>query len=262
MPLDQQQRPFIDFVRSLRARDVTTYLSIGHKLGAAATPEIRELLGDDVFASNTWLNADHYNDALHAAEALAADAWGADHTFYLVDGSSSGNHALFLAALRPGDEVIVSRDLHWSMLVALIMTGAVPRYVAPRLHPELDIAFGIAAEDVAAALTSYPAAKLVAIVSPSFCGVASDLEAIAAVAHARDVPLYVDEAWGAHFHFHPDLPASAMASGADAAVASVHKLLPALSQGSVLHVRGSRLDLHRINQTVHMTQTTSPLLPI
>lgn len=260
--LDQYDRPFVDYVRSLRAREMASYVAVGHKLGAAASPEIIELLGPDLFASNIWLTGSAHHAPLRAAEALAADAWGADHSFYLVDGSSSGNHALFLAALRPGDDVIVSRDLHWSMLVALIMTGAHPHYVAPRVHTELDISLGIAPEDIEAALREHPNTKLVAVVSPSYCGVASDLRQITNIAHARDVPVYVDEAWGAHCHFHPDLPASAMASGADAAVSSVHKLLPALSQGSVLHMAGSRLDAHRVTQAVHMTQTTTPLFPI
>lgn len=258
--LNQHEQPFVEHVRSLRGMSI--YHANGHKLGAAASPEIVELLGEDMFASSTWQNASAYQTALQPAEALAADAWGADRSFYLVDGSSSGNHALFLATLRPGDDVIISRDLHWSMLVALIMTGAHPHYVVPRMHPELDISLGIVPKDVENALEAHPDAKLVAIVSPSFCGVASDLKRIADIAHARNVPVYIDEAWGAHFHFHPDLPASAMASGADAAVSSVHKLLAALSQGSVLHMQETRLDPHRVAQAVHMAQTTTPLLPI
>jgi arginine/lysine/ornithine decarboxylase len=259
--LDHRRMPMVEHIRDLRARSVVPYLSIGHRQGAAALPEILELLGDDLFASNTWLNATAYDDALRASERLAADAWGADRSFYLVDGSSSGNHALMLATLGPRDKVVISRDLHWSMLVALILTGAQPVYVAPRLDPARDIGRGIEPADVVDALDRHPDTALVALVSPSFCGVASDLRAIATAAHDRNVPVYVDEAWGPHFHFHPDLPASAMTSGADAAVASVHKLLPAISQGSVLHVQGDRIDRERLATSVRMMQTTSPLLP-
>lgn len=254
--------PMVDHIRDLRRRRVVPYLSIGHRLGAAADPEIVELLGADFFASNTWITAVEYESALLASERLAADAWGADRSFYLVDGSSSGNHAFLLATLSPGDEVVVSRDLHWSLLVALIVSGARPVYVTPRLHVEHDVGLGIAPEDVATALDRHPSAKLVAIVSPSFCGVASDLRGIATVAHTHGVPLYVDEAWGPHFHFHPALPASAMESGADASVASVHKILPAVSQGSILHARSARIDLERLTISLRMMQTTSPLLPI
>lgn len=252
----------VDHIRSLRQRDVTTYLSIGHKLGAAVGPEIEELLGRDFFASNTWLNGDEYHAALLAAERLGAAAWGADRSFYLVNGSSSGNHALFLAVLAPGDKVIVTRDLHWSMLVSIILTGAQPIYVTPTLHDELDVGLGIDPMQVETLLDEHPDAALIAIVSPSFCGVASDTAAIAAIAHERGVPLYVDEAWGPHFRFHPTLPQSAIDAGADAVVGSVHKLLPAVSQGSVLHLQGGRLDIDRIEAAVRMMQTTSPLLPI
>jgi arginine/lysine/ornithine decarboxylase len=135
-------------------------------------------------------------------------------------------------------------------------------FITPRLHPDLNCGLGIATDDVAAALAAHPAAKLVALVSPSYCGVASDLSGIADHAHARGIPVYVDEAWGPHFHFHPALPRSAMASGVDGAVTSPHKLLACLSQGSVLHVKGTRIDPSRVAGAVGMTQTTSPLLPI
>ena len=260
--IDHRGVPMVEHIRSLRQRDVTTYLSIGHKLGIAADPDINTLLGHELFASNIWLNGDGYHAALLAAEQLGADAWGADRSFYLVDGSSSGNHAFFLAALKPGDKVIVTRDLHWSMLVSIILTGANPIYVTPRLHDELDVGLGIDPESVKAAVAMHPDAALIAVVSPSFCGVASDIASIAAIAHARDIPLYVDEAWGPHFRFHPALPLSAIESGADAVVGSVHKLLPAVSQGSVLHVQSTRLDIGRIETAVRMMQTTSPLLPI
>jgi hypothetical protein len=91
--LDHRAMPMVDHIRELRERDVTTYLSIGHKLGAAVDPELVELLGRDLFESNTWITGDAFHDALHRSEVLAADAWGAEQSFYLVDGSSSGNHA-------------------------------------------------------------------------------------------------------------------------------------------------------------------------
>jgi arginine/lysine/ornithine decarboxylase len=121
---------------------------------------------------------------------------------------------------------------------------------------------GIDPATVEAALNEHPTAKLVAIVSPSWCGVSSDLRAIADIAHARNVPLYVDQAWGPHFHFHADLPVSAMAAGADAAVTSVHKLLPAISQGSLLMAQGPRINHDRLATAVRMMSTTSPMLPI
>ena len=260
--VDHQRAPFVEALERYRAAETVPFTTPGHKLGLAADPQLLVLLGADVFAADVWLNTVVYEDTLRAAEALAADAWAADRSFYLVNGSSSGNQAFLLATLQPGDEVVVARDIHKSLLVALIQTGARPIYVTPRLHPSLGCGLGIAAADVQAALDAHPATKLVALVSPSYCGVASDLTTIVDVAHARGVPVYVDEAWGPHFAFHPALPRSAMESGADGAVTSAHKLLAGLSQGSVLHVRGMRIDVGRIAATVRMTQTTSPLLPI
>jgi arginine/lysine/ornithine decarboxylase len=239
----------------------------GHKRGTRIDPEYAELFGEPFLSLDISLGAgiddSHFGDGiLAAAEALGADAWDADRSFYLVNGSSAGNHAYLLAALSPGDEVVVARDIHKSLLVALILTGAVPVYVAPQLHPKLDVGLGIAPHDVAAALDRHPASRLVALVSPSYCGVASDVAGITEVAHGRGVPVYVDEAWGPHFGFHPALPPSAMASGADGAVTSTHKLLGALTQSAVLNIQGALVDPRAVETAVGMVQTTSPSVPI
>jgi len=260
--LDHQRAPILEALRAQRTSGMTPFTTPGHKLGVGADPELIELLGRDLFANDIWLNTGQFGQILREAEALAADAWGAERTHFLVNGSSSGNMAALLALVRPGDEVIVGRDMHRSMLAALIVAGARPVYVAPRLDPHLGVSLGLASEDIAAALDAHPNARLVALVSPSYYGIAVDLPAIVREAHARDVPVYVDEAWGPHFAFHPQLPESAMQAGADLAVTSAHKLLGCLSQGSMLHVQGPRVDRRRLGSTVAMTQSTSPLLPI
>lgn len=242
---------------------MTPFATPGHKLGKGMDPELVALYGADAFASDIPVSggadAIHFNlDTWRLAEELGADAWNADRTFYLVNGSSTGNLAFLTAQLRPGDKVIVARDVHKSMMVALIQSGARPVYIAPRLHPTLDIGLGIEAHDVEELLRKHPDAKMVILVSPSYCGVSSDLEAIAQVAHERNVPVYVDEAWGPHFHFHPALPQSAMDSGVDGAVASTHKVLGAFTQSAVLHIKGPRVSTGRIAATVGMAQTTSP----
>jgi len=254
--------PFVEVVRRYQEVGTVPFSCAGHKLGVGADGELVAMLGRELFAADFWLDTSTYDQALRAAEALAATAWGADRSFFLGNGSSSGNHAFLLGVLSPGDEVIVARDLHKSMLAALILTGARPVYVAPRLHPELGIGVGVHPDDVAAALDAHPAARLVALVSPSYFGVAADLAAITRAAHARDVAVYVDEAWGPHFAFHPELPPSAMAVGADGAVTSTHKMLSSLSQSSILNVRSGRVAPARIASAVKLTQTTSPLLPL
>jgi len=202
------------------------------------------------------------DSSLLQAEELAADAWGADSAYFLINGSSSGNHALLLAQLRPGDEVIIARDAHRSMLAGLIATGATPVFVTPVLHPELGISTGIDPHDIALALDAHPNARLVVVTSPSYHGVASDIPTIARIAHDHSVPLFIDQAWGAHLRFHPSLPVSAMEAGADAAVISAHKTLSSLSQGSVLLVRGDRIDASRLRAAVRMAQSSSRSLPI
>lgn len=263
MGLDQHSAPLLDGLRAYKARDMAPFSTPGHKLGIGADPELVELLGAEVFRADIPLGGGvsdtHFRGApLRQAEQLAAEAWGADRSFFLLNGSSAGNHASLLASVRPGDKVIVARDLHKSLLVALILTGANPVYVSPRLHPDLNVGLGIAPEQIAAALDDHPDAKLVALVSPSYCGVPSDLAGIAAVAHARGVPVHVDEAWGPEFHFHPQLPPSAMSGGIDTAVISTHKVLGSLTQAAVLNAQGSLVDLDRLGTTIEMVNTTSP----
>ncbi len=261
--IDHRGAPLLEGVLAYQHAGIIPFSTPGHKLGIAADEVLRETFGERAFLSDIPLGGGvgdtHFGgEALRVAEAMAADAWGADRSFFLLNGSTAGNHAFMLATVRPGDKVIVSRDLHKSLLVALILTGAVPVYLTPRLHPELHVGLGIAVEEVAAALELHPDAKLVVLVSPSYCGVASDLQGIAAVAHARDVPVYVDEAWGPHFHFHPALPRSAMASDVDGAVSSIHKVLGGLTQAAILNVCDGLVDPDRVRTTVGMVQTTSP----
>ena len=261
--VDHRHAPLLEGVTAYQRQGIVPFSTPGHKLGIGADHDLRETFGERAFLSDIPLGGGvgdtHFGgEALRVAEAMAADAWGADRSFFLLNGSTAGNHAFLLATVRPGDKVIVSRDLHKSLLVAVILTGAVPVYLAPRVHPELNVGLGISAEEVAAALELHPDAKLVVLVSPSYCGVASDLEGIAAVAHARGIPVYVDEAWGPHFHFHPALPRSAMASDVDGAVSSVHKVLGGLTQSAILNVRAALVDPERVRTTVGMVQTTSP----
>jgi arginine/lysine/ornithine decarboxylase len=254
--------PLLDALSATRKSNQASFSAPGHKRGAGADAALVELLGVDVFACDAWLNAALFAKTVRAAEALAADAWGAERAFYLVNGSSSGNHAFLLASLGPGDEVIVARDIHTSLLTGLILTGARPVYVTPRFHPDAGVSLGVAPADVADALDAHPGARLVVLGSPSYYGIAADLPGVVGAAHARGVPVYVDETWGPHFRFHPALPPSAMQCGADAAVTSAHKLLGSLSQASLLLLQGSRMDYERVAATVAITQTSSPFLPI
>src|SRR5215207_1645 len=265
--VDHHRAPLLEALRRFKQSDVAPFSTPGHKRGRGADPELVELFGLDAFTADIPLSgaADDLHlrpDVLGQAEVLGAAAWGAERSFYLLNGSSAGNHAYLLAALRPGDEIVVARDIHKSLLVAIILTGAIPVYVSPRLHPGLAVGLGIEPVAVGEALDRHPRAKLVALVSPSYCGVASDLAGIVREAHGRGVPVYVDEAWGPHIGFHPDLPASAMASGVDGAVASTHKVLGSLTQAALLNVQGELVSKARIATAVGMVNTTSPAVTI
>lgn len=266
-PYDHRRAPLLEAVRHYLDQDITPFSTPGHKRGKGIDAEYAEIFGEQFLSADIPLgggvDTTHFNhELLVQAELLGADAWGADCTYYLINGSSTGNHAFMLGTLRPDDEVIIARDIHKSLMVALIVAGVKPIYLAPELHPELSVGLGITPAAVARALDAHPQAKLVALVSPSYCGVPSDLVGIAEVAHSRGVPVYVDEAWGPHFHFHPRVPKSAMASGVDGAVGSTHKILGAVTQTAVLNLKGPLVDFRRIGAAVGMVQSTSPSVPL
>jgi arginine/lysine/ornithine decarboxylase len=258
----QHAAPLLEALEAYLAAGTVAFSTPGHKGGRLLDDRVRELLGEPVFHCDVWLNTTRLDAALRNAERLAAEAWGADDAWYVVNGSSSGNHALLLALVQPGDTVIVARDAHMSVLTGLILVGANPVFVAPELHPTHTMSTGVDSARIGAAIDAHPDAKLVIVTSPTYHGVASDLHAIVAEAHARNVPVMVDEAWGAHFPFHQSLPAHALDAGADAAVVSLHKTLPALSQGAMIVTRGNRLDRGRLKSSVRMAQSTSRCLPI
>ena len=263
MRLDHSRAPLAEAVQAYRDADITPFTTPGHKRGRGIPPETATWLGSHSFdndipvasgADDTHLS----RGVLDEAERLAADAYGADRCLFLLNGSTIGNQALILATCGSGDDVIVARNFHKSMLTGIILSGVRPVYVQPRYDPDLGVAYGVAPEDIEAALRLHPHARAVLLVSPSYFGVSSDLLSLADTCHAFGAPLIVDEAWGPHFPFHPELPPSAMASGADASVASIHKVLTGFTQSSVLNMRGELIDAARVASWVGLLQTTSP----
>jgi arginine decarboxylase len=195
---------------------------------------------------------------IRLAEDFAAEAWGADRCWFLVNGSTSGIHALVLTLCGPGDEVIIPRNAHKSMLAGLIFSGAMPVYLEPEVDAVWGIPLTVSAEAAQRALAEHPAAKAIFVTSPTYNGLGSDLAAVAAAAHAAGVPFVTDQAWGPHLRFCPELPVDAMTAGADAAVVSTHKLISGITQTSVLMARAERINLARLDSMVAMTQSTSP----
>jgi arginine decarboxylase len=269
--LNQSQTPIIDAIQEWVATNHAPFYTPGHKRGIGMNPLLKERWGADVCG---WdLPELPGLDNLHApsgiiasAQALAAEVFGAQQTWFLVNGSTAGVIAAILATCGEGEKIILPRNIHSSAIAGLIHAGAVPIFIEPEYDSalrtlrerDLDIAHNITPEAVKLALELHPDTKAVMVVYPTYYGTCGDLAAIAEIVHSYGIPLLVDEAHGAHFGFHPDLPPAALAAGADLAVQSTHKLLGSLTQSAMLHVNSSRIDVERVSRSLRLLQTTSP----
>ncbi len=195
---------------------------------------------------------------LAEAEARAARLWGADVCRFSTGGATHANQALALTVAEDGDTVIVSRTLHRSLLIGLVLAGLTPVWVRPEVDAATGLPLGVRPQTVEAALAAHPEARAVFVGDPSYVGTVGDVQGLAQVAHAHDVHLIVDAAWAAHFGFHPDLPPHPLQCGADAMVTSAHKTLPAWSQAALVLAHTDRLDPARLEAGVEATATTSP----
>jgi arginine decarboxylase len=260
---DQCSTPYLDALLRHKARAFVAFSTPGHKHGKGAPAGMVEAFG------RTFLEADvpmaggvedsrESTDLLHAAEDLAAQAWGAERCFFLVNGSTGGVQSLVITLAGPGDTLIVPRNAHKSLLAGLIFSGAMPHYVEPAIDPEWGVPQNITVAAAVEALRACPGARAFFVTSPTYNGFGADLRALATLVHAAGMPYVVDQAWGPHLRFCSRLPIDAMSAGADAAVTSTHKLISGLTQSSVLLANGDRLNLKRLQGAVKMTQSTSP----
>jgi arginine/lysine/ornithine decarboxylase len=223
----------------------------------------RRFAGDGVFkldVTETPLTDDLHNPetVIKRAQELAARAFGADKTFFLVNGSTCGIQTMIISTAREGEKILVSRNAHRSVMDGLILSGARPVYAVPETLDFPGIPGGMAPVTVERMLDIHPDCRGVFLVSPSYYGICCDLGAISKITWERQVPLLVDEAHGAHFYFHPDFPPGALTLGADCVVQSMHKVGNSLTQSSLLHLRTSLLNPDRVRQALRLTQSTSP----
>ncbi|MGM0522441.1 MAG: aminotransferase class I/II-fold pyridoxal phosphate-dependent enzyme [Bacillota bacterium] len=234
----------------------------GHKNGQGMEPTFRDFIGKNALSIDL-INISPLDDLHHPsgmikeAEALAADAFGADYTLFSVQGTSSPIMAMVMSVCKPGDKIIVPRNIHKSVTSALIFSGAIPIFVHPELDTRLGIAHGITPLSVEHAIQQHPDAKAVFVINPTYYGVAADLKRIVDISHQYAIPVLVDEAHGVHIHFHDQLPASAMAAGADLAATSVHKLGGSMTQSSVLNMQGNLVKKEHVQSILSMLTTTS-----
>jgi arginine/lysine/ornithine decarboxylase len=263
---DQRRAPLWDAMLAYRNRGPVRFHVPGHKGGTGLDPEAAAWLSGVCELDVTELSG---LDDLHKpegviaeAEALAAACFGAERTRFLVGGSTAGNLAFILAVSRPGDVLIVQRDAHRSVYNGLMLAGARAVLLEPRLDPRTGLPCGLRADDVERALAKYPEAAGLVVTDPNYYGFGTDLAPIVAAAHRRGVPVLVDAAHGAHYGFHPQLPPSPLASGADAVVQSAHKMLPAMTMGALLHMQGRLLDREAVERALSAIQTSSPSYPV
>jgi arginine/lysine/ornithine decarboxylase len=259
----QDRTPLLDALQAAAHQPHAPFYAPGHKQGRGIPQRLVDLLGVSVFPADLpelpqLDNLFAPTGVIQEAQELAADAFGADQTWFLVNGSTAGIIAAILATCNAGDKIILPRNIHQSAIAGLVLSGAVPVFINPEYDPSTDLAHSITPKRVAAALEHYPDAKAVMMVCPTYHGVCGDVKAIAQLVHQHDIPLLVDEAHGPHFAFHPDLPPSALSAGADLTVQSTHKVLGAMTQASMLHVKGNRVNAQRLSKALQLVESTSP----
>ena len=321
--MDQSRTPIIDALQHFAEKNRGYFNIPGHRGANGVDARLLALLGAQAFAADRT-ETDGLDD-LHAVEGvileaqdLAAELFGSDQCRFVVNGTTGANEAMILAAVRPGEKILVPRNAHKSVMMGLVMSGTVPVWIMPEreqetntyeivrqdaglhetalqdaglhettlrdaglhetalqdagLHETALLNIGmhetaeketglygaVDPEKVKKILDCDPDIRAVFLVNPTYYGSCSDLKAIAEIAHAHDIPLLVDEAHGAHFTFHEDLPASAILSGADLVAQSTHKTIGSLTQSAMLHVSGSRVSLSRVEDALKLVQSTSP----
>ena len=256
----QRETPLYDALKKYTARDTVHFDVPGHK--KRNSPDLAEAFGQQVLRmdANSTKELDMLGNSsgvILQAEQLMAQAYGADHAFLLVNGSTSGVLYMVMTACAPKDKIIMPRNVHKSAINAVILSGAVPVFVQPEIDPEYGIANSLSFEDIKETLKEHPDARAVFIINPTYFGATPDLKSIIRYCHRHKVAVLVDEAHGAHLPFHPDLPDSAMAAGADMSTVSMHKTGGSLTQSSVLLLNEGLIQKHQVNTVVNLMQTTS-----
>lgn len=258
--MDQNRAPIYEALQRFREMRVVPFDVPGHKHGRG-NPELTAFLGEkcvsiDVNSMKPLDNLCHPVSVIKEAELLAADAFGAAYAFLMVGGTTSSVQSMVLSTCKRGDKIILPRNVHRSVINALVLCGAVPVYVNPGVDRKLGISLGMQREQVARAIAENPDAVAVLINNPTYYGICSDLRAIVKMAHDANMLCLVDEAHGTHFYFGENMPVSAMQAGADMAAVSMHKSGGSLTQSSLLLI-GEKMNPGHVRQIINLTQTTS-----
>jgi arginine decarboxylase len=258
--MDQRRAPVYEALQEFRRNKVVPFDVPGHKRGRG-NPELVSLLGKqcvelDVNSMKPLDNLCHPISVIKEAENLAADAFGAAHAFLMVGGTTSAVQTMVLTECKSGEKIILPRNVHRSVINALVINGATPIYVNPETDSRLGIALGMKISQVERAIEENPDAVAILVNNPTYYGICSNLESIVKLAHENDMMVLVDEAHGTHFYFGDDMPITAMAAGADMSSVSMHKSGGSLTQSSFL-LTGPNVSAGYVRQVINLTQTTS-----
>ena len=258
--ISQENAPIYEALERLRKMRVVPFDVPGHKRGRG-NPELARLLGEkcmsmDVNSMKPLDNLCHPVSVIRQAEELAAEAFGAAYAFLMVGGTTSAVQAMVLSVAKRGEKIILPRNVHRSVIGAMVLCGAVPVYVNPQCNDRLGIPLGMTVEDVKKAIEENPDAKAVLVNNPTYYGICSDIRSIVKLAHDHGMYCLADEAHGTHFYFSDQLPVSAMEAGADMAAVSMHKSGGSLTQSSLLLI-GPNMSEGYVRQIINLTQTTS-----
>ncbi|RXM77057.1 arginine decarboxylase [Clostridium tetani] len=261
--LNQSETPLFDALMEYVNRQTIPFHVPGHKKGVGIDEEFKNFIGENPFKIDVTVfklvdSLHHPTGPIKKAQALASDAYGSDASFFCIHGTSGAIQAMIMSVVKSGDKIIIPRNVHKSVTSGIILSGATPIYMQPELDKRVGIAHGVTPETVEKTLKENPDAKAVLIINPTYYGVATDIKKIADIVHSYDIPLIVDEAHGPHLAFNDELPISAIEAGADICCQSTHKIIGALTQCSLLHVRSKMIDVNRVQQMLSLLQTTSP----
>ncbi len=263
MGTDQTKTPLIDALKNFDKISPAYFCIPSHHRGKGASSSFTEVFGKTVLKydlTETPLTDDlHEADgAIKEAESLASELFGSDRTFFLVNGTTCANEAMIISSVCEGEKILVARNCHKSVLMGLIISGASPVYIEPEISGVFSAFGSISPEKVKLAFKNHPDIKAFILTSPTYYGIGSDLQKIADICHSHGALLLVDEAHGSHFAFSDKLPKTALSCGADMVSQSTHKTLNSMTQSSMLHVKGSLVDISKVDAALKIVQSTSP----